>query len=632
MKSKPHILFAFTLLLFSGCKTGNGKESTEDNLIEYAKDPHSFANIDEVRTTHLHLDLDVNFENNRIYGLATHEISKHDCEKIIFDIKGLEIIRVTLDDSETEAAYKIGKEDKLLGQPLEVAITPKTKKVLIHYQTGENADALDWLPASLTTGKKHPFLYTQGQAVLTRTWIPVQDSPLNRITYSARVRVPAELMAVMSADHLNKKNNNGEYRFKMDQPIPCYLIALAVGDLEYRSLDKRSGIFAEPELIDQCVKEFEDLPRMIRIAEDIYGKYQWDKYDVIMLPYSFPFGGMENPRLTFANPTLLAGDKSLVSVIAHELAHSWSGNLVTNATWNDFWLNEGFTVYFENRIMEKFQGKEVANILAIIEYQDLIASLETIEESEHPEDANLKLDLAHRDPDDGMTDIAYVKGAYFLRTLEKKVGRAKFDEFLQKYFKKYAFKTLTTEDFITYMEDNLLKPNNIDFNTNEWIYQPGLPDNCVKIQSERLKAMESFAVAINMNSPIKSNKNFSKLKREDRITQEWQTFIRNLSDTLSDEQLMSIDEQFAFSSSSNDILKSDWFKLCAKADYKPAYPFMRNYLIKVGRRWLVEGIYAELVKSNDPTRIAFAKSVFNVARANYHSVTANSIAAHLGVN
>jgi leukotriene-A4 hydrolase len=625
------LLLLAVLLGISACTNVEKNDSPNELTNILTKDPHSYANIDEVRTTHLHLDLDVNFENNRIYGVATHEISSHTCDKIIFDIKGLEIIRVTLDDGKKEAAYKIGKQDELMGQPLEVAIKPDTKKVAIHYQTSDSASALDWLPPSLTTGKKHPFLYTQGQAVLTRTWIPVQDSPLNRITYSAEVKVPAELMAVMSATHLSQKNTSGVYKFKMKQAIPCYLIALAVGDLEYRALDKRSGIFAEPELIDQCVSEFEDLPRMMRIAEEIYGKYQWEKYDVIMLPYSFPFGGMENPRLTFANPTLLAGDKSLVSVIAHELAHSWSGNLVTNATWNDFWLNEGFTVYFENRIMEKLQGKEAANILAIIEYQDLVASLEAIEESEHPEDANLKLNLEHRDPDDGMTDVAYVKGAYFLRTLEKKVGRTKFDAFLKKYFKTYSFKTLTTEEFVAYLEKNLLEPNKVDFNVNEWIYQPGLPDNCVEINSERLKAMEGYAVAINMNTPIAKNKQYSKLKREDRITQEWQTFIRTLSDTLSDQQLKSIDDQFQFSTSANDILKSDWFKLCAKADYKGSFPHMRTYLLKVGRRWLVEGIYAELAESNDPTRLAFARSVFEDARKNYHAVTAGSIANHLKV-
>ena len=289
-------------------------------------------------------------------------------------------------------------------------------------------------------------MYTQGQAILTRSWIPIQDSPTNRITYSADVKVPNELMAVMSASNPKEKSATGEYHFEMKQKIPAYLIAIAVGDLTYTELGARSGIYSEPELAEECAYEFTDLPKMIDAAEKLYGTYQWDQFDMVILPYSFPFGGMENPRLTFANPTLLAGDRSLVSVVAHELAHSWSGNLVTNATWNDFWLNEGFTVYFENRIMEALYGKEIADIHKYIERQDLAMTLDDMENGEdaHPEDTHLKLHLDDRDPDDAMSDIAYVKGAYFLRTLEKAVGRKKFDVFLKDYFTSHAFETIST--------------------------------------------------------------------------------------------------------------------------------------------------------------------------------------------
>lgn len=622
-------LFPLLLLVLISCK--NEQESPEIAAKEIAEDVHTYANIKDVRTEHLDLDLDVNFENNTIYGTVTHHLSKHSTDKFIVDIKGLEIVKVTL-DGKNETDFRIGKMDELLGQALEISIKANTKTVSIQYETTAESSALDWLPPALTSSKKHPFLYTQGQAVLTRTWIPCQDSPLNRITYSAKVKVPSELLAVMSATQLDKKNEEGIYSFEMTQAIPCYLIALAVGDLEYAKLDERCGIYAEPELIQQCASEFEDLPKMIRIAEKIYGQYQWEQYDVVMLPYSFPFGGMENPRLTFANPTLLAGDKSLVSVIAHELAHSWSGNLVTNATWNDFWLNEGFTVYYENRIMEELEGKEYANILAVIEYQDLIASLESIEESEHPEDANLKLNLEHRDPDEGMTDVAYIKGAYFLRTIEKAVGRKKFDIFLKSYFDKFAFQTLTTEDFLEYLDTELLQANNISFNTEEWVYQPGLPENCIEIRSPRLESMASYAKLINDGQDISQLKTFNKLELGDHITQEWQAFIRALDGDISTEDLAALDKQFGFSTAGNDILKSDWFKLCAKANYTASFPAMRAYLKKVGRRWLVEGVYAELAESKDPARLKFAISVFEEAAPGYHAVTKGSIAQHLGLN
>ena len=359
-----------------------------------------------------------------ISGVARHEMVEHEATTAIFDIKAFDIQKVTLGkDNEIGTDFELGDSDEILGRPLKVKIKPDTKYINIYYSTTDKTQALDWLDPALTSGKKHPFMYTQGQAILTRSWIPLQDSPTNRITYSADVQVPSELMAVMSADNPKSKSEDGSYHFEMKQKIPAYLIAIAVGDLKYTSLGDRCGIYSEPELAEECAYEFTDLPKMIDAAERLYGAYQWDQFDMAILPYSFPFGGMENPRLTFANPTLLAGDQSLVSVVAHELAHSWSGNLVTNATWNDFWLNEGFTVYFENRIMEALYGEEIADIHKFIEFQDLSATVEDMENGDHPEDTHLKLHLDDRDPDEGMSDIAYVKGAFFLRTIEKEIGR-----------------------------------------------------------------------------------------------------------------------------------------------------------------------------------------------------------------
>lgn len=613
-------LLPFILLLsLVNCTEKEGKPVSSNS--EIAVDLHSYSNIEEVHTTHLDLDLDVSFDKKKIYGIATHKLSEHKTDEMIFDIKDLKIVKVELDNGK-ETAFKIGENDELLGQPLIVSITSSTKEVKIHYETTSESDALDWLEPQLTSGKKHPFLYTQGQAIITRTWIPCQDSPQNRITYSAAVHVPNGLLAVMSADHLSERNDQGIYHFHMDQPIPSYLIALAVGDLTYHRFDDRCGIYAEPELIDACASEFEDLPEMIRIAESIYGKYEWNQYDILMLPYSFPFGGMENPRLTFANPTLLAGDKSLVSVVAHELAHSWSGNLVTNATWNDFWLNEGFTVYFENRIMEKLYGKEVADILAIIEFQDLEASLQDITESEHPEDTKLKLDLKERDPDDGMTDIAYVKGAYFLRTLEDLVGRQKFDAFLNAYFKKFSFQTLTTEEFLNYLNTELLEKEGLEFNTNEWIYQQGLPDNCVEITSSRLSEMESWARSLNNGKQLHKIKQY---QRNDLTTQEWQTLIRTLSTEVPHNVLDALDQQLHFSTQANAAIQSDWFKLSARSGYLKIRPEMQQYLTKIGRRWFIEGIYQALVDRNDPEDLKFAQDVFEKARVNYHSITVRTI-------
>ena len=615
----------FLSIALSSCVQNKGANNVVKAIVEKTVDNHSYSNHSEIRTKHLHLELEVNFENKTIYGVARHEMDKHNADLAIFDMKGLKIKKVTLGKGkETPTDYTIGKHDDLLGSPLSIKVDPTTKYINIYYQTSEESEALDWLSAEQTSGKKHPFLYTQGQAILTRTWIPLQDSPMNRITYSADVKVPSELLAIMSATNPQTKNSKGEYHFKMEQKIPSYLIALAVGALTYTKLGKICGVYSEPELAAACKYEFSDLPKMITAAESIYGPYQWEQYDIIMLPYSFPFGGMENPRLTFANPTLLAGDKSLVSVVAHELAHSWSGNLVTNATWNDFWLNEGFTVYFENRIMEKIEGKKIADILAEIEYQDLLVALDDIENSDHPEDTELKLQLDHRNPDDGMTDIAYVKGAFFLRTLEQAVGRKKLDAFLTNYFNDHAFKSITTEDFVADLKNKLLFPNKIDFDVEGWIYKPGIPDNHVKIHSSRLEQMTLLAEQVNNGENIFIGA-FKKAKREDYITQEWQTFVRGLSGSVSAETLAKLDNQFQFSAESNPGIKSDWFKLSVRNGYKGALPEMEKYLIKIGRRWYIEGIYKELMNSKNKEYHKFARETFEKAKNGYHAVTKNTI-------
>ncbi len=621
-----YLLFLISVLTSISCTPIN-KHIEDGKLVKTdpISDSHSYSNHSEIRTTHVHLDLDVNFEKNIIYGIARHKMSENNVSEAIFDIKGLKIKKITLGkDIEVETDFAIGEIDAIKGAPLKVNIKPGTEYINIYYQTSKDTEALDWLTPELTAGKQYPYLYTQGQAILTRSWIPIQDTPMNRITYSADVTVPSELIALMSANNPKEKNTEGHYHFEMKQAIPAYLIALVVGDMEYNALGESCGVYSEAELTEQCKYEFVDLQKMIKAAENIYGEYRWDQYDLVILPYSFPFGGMENPRLTFANPTLIAGDRSLISVIAHELAHSWSGNLVTNATWNDFWLNEGFTVYFENRIMEAMYGKEIADINAVIEYQDLLTSIQDIEQSDHPEDTQLKLQLENRNPDDGMTDIAYIKGAFLLRTLENLVGRVKFDGFLTNYFDSHAFETITTESFVQYLNKKLLIPNNIKFDTDEWIYRPGLPINCIKINSQRLLDMEAWADRVNSGEEVFTGE-YKNIKRADRVTQEWQAFIRKLSPELSTEVLNEIDSNLMLSAEANPAIKSDWFILNINAGNKIIRPFMEAYLIKIGRRWYIESIYQALVDSGLKGDKEFALATFEKAKNGYHFVSKSTI-------
>ena len=619
------IVLLFSLAFVFACSSPETIEKNKDKKLTGTHDKcippvsnHSHAEIDEINTTHLHLDLNVDFEQQRIDGIARHTMNNTGVKQAVFDIDGLNIQRITLGKEEKETHFEIGEEIDNVGSSLTVEIDENTTLINIYYNTTEKSNALDWLPAALTGSKKHPFLYTQGQAILTRTWIPIQDTPRNRITYSAKLKVPSELLALMSADNPTEKNNTGVYEFEMNQPIPSYLIALAVGELEYRPLNEYTGVYAEPKMIQKAADEFEDIPKMFKVAQNLYGKYLWDKYDVIVLPNSFPFGGMENPRLTFTTPTLISGDKSLVSVIAHELAHSWSGNLVTNATWNDLWLNEGFTVYFENRIMENLYGKEVADMLMLIEYQELVATVDEMMTTGKSADTHLKLNLDCRNPDDGLTDIAYVKGALFLKTVEEKVGRNKMDKFLKTYFKRHQFQTLTTEDFLAYFDEHLIKKYDVEFNTEEWVYGDGIPDNCVEITSPRFERVQKMALSVKQGNQLPED-----LSREDYTTQEWLAFIRKFGDELSPVIMRNIDHQLNFKGSGNAEIMTEWFVLGIESGYHDIFPQMEDFLTTVGRRKFLKPIYHSLSKTKE--NLVWAREVYAEARPNYHAVSFQTI-------
>jgi leukotriene-A4 hydrolase len=627
--------FKFTLLLLpflfiQGCS----QRENEDALIEVKKvaqkeviDHHSFSNYNDVKSTHLHLDLKVDFESKKLIGSVIHDIENmKDAAKIIFDVKNLYVSKVEVDDEEVVFEVKTG--DDLLGNALVVPIQKYSKRVTIFYETKLDAEALMWLNPTQTANKKMPFLFTQGQAILTRTWIPCQDSPSNRITYSAEISCDSSLMAVMSAKNSKENNGRGYYQFEMNQPIPTYLIALAVGDLQYKAISDRAGVYAESSLIEKAAWEFADLEKMITTAESIYGDYDWEQYDILVLPPAFPFGGMENPRLTFVTPTIIAGDRSLVSLIAHELAHSWSGNLVTNATWDDFWLNEGFTVYFENRIMEALYGKETADMLMAIEVQELNKENANLLAGKYPQDTKLKLDLMGRSPDDGMTSIAYVKGALFLQSIEEKVGREKFDAFVKQYFDAHRFQTLTTERFISYLNYYLLEPNNIRFNVMEWIYEKGIPVNAREVASSKFTQIDEIVSTLETSTNIAS----LKLDTLNWTTQEWIHFIRQLpNDQFSYGFFQELDAEYGLSFSGNSEIKAEWFVKAIHNNYHSVRPAVEAFLVEVGRRKFLEPIYEALANQSADDK-QFAKMVYEKARKNYHAVSYQTIDEILEIN
>jgi len=609
------IILSCTILFLSSCTNPKQEQST----LKYVDEPHSYAQPNEAVITHLDLDIDVDFDQRIIKGKATYKIENSNSLEIILDAKFLEIEKVQADGKDTE--FSLGEFDEQLGQPLKISIGKETKNITVYYSTTAKTEALQWLSPQQTTDKTYPFLFTFGWAILTRTWIPIQDSPQIRITYNATVRVPSELMAVMSAENPKEKTINGEYHFKMQQPISPYLIAFAVGDIEYKAISKRTGIYAEKSMVDKVHYEFSDMEKMVLSAENLYGKYAWEQFDVIVLPPSFPVGGMENPRLTFVTPTIIAGDKSLTSLIAHELAHSWSGNLVTNATWDDFWLNEGFTVYCELRIMEALYGKGRANMLALIEIQYLEEELENFNDT--PEETKLKLNLKGRNPADANSAIAYDKGYLFLRTLEDAVGREKFDEFLKNYFQKHAFSTMTTEKFIVYLNENLLEKNETTFNTNEWIYSAGIPDNQAIIKSEKFdnveKELKQFMESNAVRTDVTNN----------WTTQEWVHFVCNFPSDIEQKHLAMFDKAFDLTNSTNSYIAMVWYEQAVNHDYhgNNVDVNIENFLINVGRRWYVSTIYKAYKRNN---KVEEALTIYNKARENYHSITVTTIDDLLG--
>ena len=365
------------------------------------RDVHSYANPEHVRVRHLDLEVEVLFEHRILRGTATLTVDRlhPDADTIVLDTRDLNIQSVETSTGDTgtrPGTFHVGPADPILGAPLTVLLPPETTHVVVRYETSPEASGLQWLTPEQTAGKRQPFMFTQSQAIHARSWIPLQDSPGVRVTYSARVRTAPDLRAVMSASNNPDLPANGDHRFDMVQPISSYLIALAVGDLVFEPLGHRAGVYAEPSVAAAAVREFEDTETMIQATERLYGPYRWGRYDLLVLPPSFPFGGMENPRLTFTTPTILTGDKSLVSLVAHELAHSWSGNLVTNATWRDFWLDEGFTTYLERRIVEEVYGREREEMEAVLGRQALGAELDRLDDAGEI----LHVDLTGRDPDD----------------------------------------------------------------------------------------------------------------------------------------------------------------------------------------------------------------------------------------
>ena len=631
----PALLFSLAMVASAGCSGGKDGGTESQPAARPAKeaavsarrhDESSFAQPDLVRITDLALDLKLDFDQKQLAGTATYTLDWTDpkATQLVLDTRELTILKVEGEADGTWAPlqFALADADPVFGSKLTIEAPQRNPQVRVTYHTAPTASGLQWLEPAMTEGKQLPFMFSQSQAIHARSWVPLQDTPSVRFTYSATVSTRPDVMVLMSADNDPAAVRDGQYTFKMPQPIPSYLLAIAAGDLVFKPISGRSGVWAEPSMVDRATAEFADTEQMIATTEQLYGPYRWERYDMLVLPPSFPFGGMENPRLTFATPTVIVGDKSLVSLVAHELAHSWSGNLVTNASWKDIWLNEGFTTYVQGRITEALYGEEMANMERQIDQAGLKKDLAGMDQAKQ---ALALPPLAEHDPDEALSEVAYVKGAWFLQFLEQRFGREVFDPFLRAWFDDHAFQSADTDQFIAYLKTNLLPKNPNAVRPEEldaWLNQPGIPALAPQAQSRTFSNVDTARIAWRGSAQLPNA----------QITGEWGTqawvhFLEGMGETLKPEQLAQLDAAYRFTGTANGEIAMRWYPLALRSGYLEARPAAGEFIERVGRRKLIMPIYQELVKT--PDGLAFAHEAFARARPGYHPITTASVEAVL---
>ena len=567
------------------------------------RDPHSFHDDQQPTVHHVAWEVEVDFDAHVLRGTAGLVFREPAAAgPLDLDTRGLKIHSIT--DGKTALDFTLDAAIPVLGSRLRIQLPVDTKQVVIGYETSPDASALQWLTPSQTSGS-HPFLFSQCQAIHARSLLPIQDTPRLRVTYDAVVHAPAPLVALMAAEHV------GPGRFRMPQPIPPYLWAIAVGELASVELGPRSSVWAEPSVVEKAAAEFAGVENMIVAAEALFGPYPWQRFDLLVMPRSFPYGGMENPRLTFLTPSLIVGDRSQVGVVAHELAHSWTGNLVTNATAEHFWLNEGWTVYAERRILEALSGTEVAELQAALGKRTLERAFSDGTFDKRPELTHLRTHLEGIDPDDAFSLVPYEKGYLLLRALEEHVGRATFDRFVSTYIETFRFSSIETEDFLALCEKHL--PGALAaVAAPAWIDGPFLPPNAPQPRSQKLDAITG-----NIAVEVSTTRAWSPV--------EWQLYLDALP-RLSLADAESLDGRFHLSDGQDCEILVSWLVPAIEAGWQPAIVRAEALVASIGRMKFLRPLYQALYK-RDParTRAAFLRN-----RPSYHPIAAETVARTVG--
>jgi leukotriene-A4 hydrolase len=573
-------------------------------------DPHSFAKLDQGKISHIDFKFDVDFATRTIEGKAEYRLDQPVNGSLFLDSRGVEVTKVH--HNGRDIAWELDESDSILGQRLHLKGLEGVTSLGMEFKTSPNSTALQWLDPDQTAGGKYPYLYSQCQAIHARSIFPCQDTPSVRFTFTAEVSVPSPLIAVMAAAQVAVQKDAGvtSCQFDMPQPIPSYLFALAVGNLESRDLGSRCRIYAEPEVIEEGAWEFSETEEKLLIAEKMFGPYVWDRYDMLLMPPSFPYGGMENPRLSFLTPTLITGDRSLTNTVTHELAHSWTGNLVTNATWEDFWLNEGWTMYTQFRIDEVMEGSDFVHLKNALGRESMFEAMQRFGMDSHL--TALKSPLKGVDPDATFSTIPYYKGVAFLTALEQVVGREMFDPFVRKYISTYHFKSLTTEEFLAFLEQEL--PDAISqMDIKTWIYSPGFPEDAPPIRSKLLDEVYAQIEAYN-DGVLPERADISEWS-SDQI----HLFLRKLQPPISVQDCEYFEKLFGLKDSRNYSLQYIFLPLAIRSGYQDVLQRVEQFVAKVGRGLYLGRLFRALVET-EWTR-DLARPMFERFRDRHHPIT-----------
>ncbi|NWZ05665.1 LKHA4 hydrolase, partial [Agelaius phoeniceus] len=593
-------------------------------------DPSSFASPACCLTRHLHLRCRADFGARVLRGTAalTVRAEREALRCLVLDTKDVQVFKVTVNGQDAQFAF--GEKHSFKGTPLEITFPNELRRgqeaiVEISFESSPQSSALQWFTPEQTSGKKHPFLFSQCQAIHCRAIFPCQDTPAVKLTYYAEISVPKELVALMSA------NRDGEgpdpedsahkvYRFSQNVPIPCYLFALVVGALESRKIGPRTLVWAEKELVDKSAYEFSEAEAMLKTAEDLAGPYVWGQYDLLVLPPSFPYGGMENPCLTFVTPTLLVSTAA-IKVIAHEISHSWTGNLVTNKTWEHFWLNEGHTVYLERRIGGRLFGEQFRHFQALGGWRELQNTINTLGDKNPV--TNLVINLDEVDPDVAYSSVPYEKGFALLFYLEQLLGGPDvFIGFLKAYVQTFAYKSIITEDWkkflYSYFKDKVDILDKVDWNS--WFHAPGMPpvkptydttlsNACIALSQRWIQAKES-----DLGS-------FSSADLKEMSSHQLIEFLALLllEEPLPLSHVQRMQEVYNFNAINNSEIRFRWLRLCIRSKWEAAIPLALKMATDQGRMKFTRPLFRDLYgfdKSRD-----LAVKTFLEHRASMHPVT-----------